>query len=107
MTYEQARDTMAGWLDRHAQNSPSTPHAGYDEIDAGLPRDSSDPKWKKLFVALTFWDSWIDASNHEWRYYEPLKADDWPRLARSIAEDLRNDHDLKDIEELKRVKLAI
>lgn len=56
--------------------SPAKPHAGYAELDHDLPR-SADPQWKKLFIALNFWDGWIDASNHNWQHYEPIEAKDW------------------------------
>jgi hypothetical protein len=93
MQYDEARKTMAGWLMQHANESPAEPHAGYDEIDHGLAR-SSDPQWKKLFVALNFWDGWIDASNHEWQHYEPITAKDWPVLAREIAANLESDKEI-------------
>jgi hypothetical protein len=39
--------------------------------------------------AFTFWDNWVDASNHEWQYHEPITRHDWPRLAREVAEAVR------------------
>ena len=39
--------------------------------------------------AFTFWDSWLDSANHNWRYHDPLKEDDWPRFAREIAAAVR------------------
>ena len=35
--------------------------------------------------AFTFWDNWVDASNHDWQYHEPIGERDWPRFAREIA----------------------
>ena len=86
---------MADWLDRHATHSPERPHDGYETMDLSLPRNV-DRRWSKIFVALRFWDGWIDASNHEWRYYEPLEAADWPALARDIAAALRADREITD-----------
>ena len=35
---------------------------------------------------FTFWDWWADARNHDWKYYDGIARDDWPRLARHVAE---------------------
>ena len=35
----------------------------------------------------TFWDEWVDARNHDWRYY-PFQPHEWPLMARSIADDI-------------------
>src|SRR4051812_27619184 len=37
-----------------------------------------------LSLALTFWDSWADSAAHEWLYYDPIEAEDWPRMAATI-----------------------
>lgn len=66
---------------------------GYEEYDSALPRDAA-PEYRKLHVGLVFWDSWIDASNHEWRYHEPVKQSDWPRLAREIASTVERDEEI-------------
>jgi len=39
--------------------------------------------------AFTFWDNWVDASNHEWQYHDPIREHDWPRFAREIAQAVR------------------
>ncbi len=39
-----------------------------------------------LARGFTFWDEWCDARNHEWSYYSDIARDDWPRLARQVAE---------------------
>jgi hypothetical protein len=36
-------------------------------------------------LAFNFWDGWVDASNHEWQYYDGISREDWPRMAREIA----------------------
>jgi hypothetical protein len=101
MTYDEARTSLAAWLEHHALISPDLPHEGYDVMDRDLPRDP-DPRWRKIFVALSFWDGWIDASNHDWQYYDPICASDWPVLAREIAFDLRNDREISNPEVVKR-----
>jgi hypothetical protein len=40
---------------------------GHVEIDCFLPRGAG-PEYQKLFIALNFWDGWIDSCNHGWRY---------------------------------------
>jgi hypothetical protein len=74
---------------------------GYDQLDAQLPRNAG-PDCDKLHVALEFWDGWIDARNHNWLYYPGVAADDWPRLARGIADDLQQDRDITDERVLER-----
>ena len=93
MTYDDARNILAEWLDRHATVEPSQPYEGHEDIDAALPRNR-DPRWDKVFIALHFWDGWIDATNHAWRYYEPLQQSDWRHLARELAADLRADREI-------------
>src|SRR5262245_12180527 len=39
--------------------------------------------------ALTFWDEWADAANHDWRYHDTLSPADWPRFARQVAHEVR------------------
>jgi hypothetical protein len=39
--------------------------------------------------AFTFWDNWVDASNHEWQYHEPIREGDWPQFARDVAHAVR------------------
>lgn len=41
-----------------------------------------------LRVAIEFLNGWYDSSNHDWRYYEPLGENDWPRLSVSLAVSL-------------------
>lgn len=40
---------------------------------------------------FTFWDGWADARNHEWMYYEGIGRDDWPGLARLVADAVESD----------------
>jgi hypothetical protein len=44
---------------------------------------------RRFAIAFNFWNGWCDASNHDWQYYPGITRDDWPRLARHIAERLR------------------
>ena len=100
MTYDEARAIIAEHLERHA-SAAGSPQDGYDGVDVALPRDRG-PAWAKVYTALSFWDSWIDAWNHQWRYYEPIREQDWPVLAREIARRLREDREIEDPVIVKR-----
>jgi hypothetical protein len=92
VTYQAWRHQFAtaleGAAEAHERGDVAMIDAGYDEIDAILPRGAG-PEYDKLHLALHFWDSWADARNHEWRYYDGIDEGDWPILARGIAADLR------------------
>jgi len=99
MSYEQAKEYLITSLLRdaeaHEQGRYNAIDQGFEEFDHGLPRDR-DRKFDKLFIAFNFWDGWIDARNHDWRYYKPIMQSDWPRLARLIIEDIRADREIID-----------
>ena len=95
--YDDLRRGLADALDSAAQaqaaGSLSQISARYDEFDASIPR-TDNPRFQKLHVALNFWDAWIDSSNHDWRYYDELSGESWPGLARTVAQELRADHEI-------------
>jgi hypothetical protein len=68
--------------------------SGFDDIEAALA-DNQTAEFHRLRVVKEFWDGWIDARNHDWRFYEPLARDDWPVLAREVAADLQADRDIE------------
>jgi hypothetical protein len=45
-------------------------------------------------IAFNFLDSWYDASNHDWLFYEGIEKDDWPSLARIIIKCLETDEEI-------------
>lgn len=75
----------------------------FDELDYNLPRDGG-PEFDKLLLALTFWDGWIDARNHEWQYYEGIEEGDWPVLARRIAQALEMGDEITEPKVLARFR---
>ena len=105
VVYEDLRERFAACLDAavRAQESGdlAAVEAGFDQLDSELPRNAG-PEFDKLFVALAFWDSWIDARNHDWLYYPGLVAGDWPQLARGIVQDLQQNRDITDERVLER-----
>jgi hypothetical protein len=63
--------------------------------DIGLLHDqleamSLEPADRDVSIAINFLDGWCDSSNHNWSYYEPLVAADWPALASRLAADLES-----------------
>ena len=68
----------------------------FDDYDAALPRGETGAHWDRLHLAFYFWDCWIDARNHEWLYHEPIREQDWPRLARHICEAIENESEVTD-----------
>ncbi len=106
--YDDFRERFASDLDRAAQaqeagNLPDI-ETGYDELDRMLPRDEG-AEYDKLHIALNFWDGWIDARNHDWQYYEGIAEEDWPRLARILAADLRANREPREERILRRFDL--
>src|SRR5713226_7708557 len=65
----------------------------FDEADGLLPRNQG-AEFDKLFIALNFWDGWIDARNHDWRYYKGIEKSDWPTLAKGIVAALSEDQEI-------------
>ncbi len=63
--------------------------AAYDPTYGQILEINSDYD-EAIGFAFTFWDNWVDASNHDWQYHEPISQHDWPRFAREIAEAVRN-----------------
>ena len=98
-TYEQAREALVLKLrraaDAHEDGRIKDVEDGFEAFDAMLPRDAT-PQFDKLHTGLVFWDSWIDAAEHAWQFYEPIEQDDWPRLARLIADAVEADQDITD-----------
>jgi hypothetical protein len=99
VTYDAWRHRFAtaleGAAEAHERGGVAMIDAGYDEIDAILPRGAG-PEYDKLHIALHFWDGWSDARNHEWRYYEGIDQGDWPILARGIAADLTANREIQE-----------
>lgn len=99
LTVAAARDAIIATLERdaaaHAAGRFADIGRDYDAIDAAMPRTGAGVE-HALHVALAFWDGWIDARNHDWRFYEPIAPSDWPRLARSVIDDLSAEREIAD-----------
>ena len=40
-------------------------------------------------LTLKFWKQWANAAQNQWRYQGSIAADDWPRMARILAQSVR------------------
>lgn len=78
--------------------------SGYDELDVMLPR-SNNLMFDKLHITLVFWDSWIDARNHDWLYYKGISKADWVQLAQQIVENLYQDREITNEQVLQNFDL--
>jgi hypothetical protein len=67
----------------------------YEELDTQLPR-LDDPGFRKAYIALELLGGWIDASNHNWQYYNGIRKEDWPRLGKTIIDSLSTEQEIAD-----------
>ena len=92
-SYAEARDALVKHLTQdataHDEGRFHDIGGGYDNVAGSVPQRGGR-EWRDIYRALAFWDGWIDAKNHAWLYYEPIRREDWPVLARRIAGDLAN-----------------
>jgi hypothetical protein len=92
--YAELRDALTAALrhDREAQLAGRAAAMGqaYDDLDGRIPRDDSPESWR-LTTALSFWDYWLDARNHDWAVFYGVSRDEWPVLAAEVAESLAAD----------------
>ena len=99
LTIANARELLAGYLttDATAHEAGKFDEIGrrFDGFEHRFPTGDDDGI-TELKIALTFWDAWIDARNHEWQTTAGIQPAEWPVLARAIAEDLKNDRPIQD-----------
>jgi hypothetical protein len=99
LTYGAARVALVEHLrtDATAHEAERYDEVGrrYDAVEREVPRGQA-PELTKLYVALTFWDGWIDARNRGWPSGGSIGKAEWPLLARRIAADLASDREITD-----------
>jgi hypothetical protein len=109
LTYGEAKqfaiDNLLRMAEAQEKGDLDALDVNYDVFDNNLPRNAGSD-FARLRITLEFWDGWIDSKNHDWRFYEPIKSSDWPRLARAIAEDLRLDREISNQIVLERFDRA-
>jgi len=98
MNYSEARDSLVTnlRLDSTAHEAGQYDAVGrrFDWLEHRFPRGTA-PELNKLHIALTFWDGWVHSRNHGWPV-GPIGFDEWPRLARSVADDVAADREISD-----------
>ena len=108
LTYTAARDTLVEHLraDARAHVAEDYDRIGrrFDWLEHQFPTGTA-PELGKLHIALTFWDGWVDARNHGWPR-GPIGADDWPKLAREVADDLAADREITNATVIARFDLV-
>jgi hypothetical protein len=96
LSYAAARDTLVEELRADAVSHEAENYdvigRRFDGIEHRFPT-GTEPELGRLHIALTFWDGWLDARNNGWPR-GPIALDDWPTLARSVADDLAADRDI-------------
>ena len=70
---------------------------GFMEINTSLA-EFKEPRYSKLHVAVRFWDAWIAARDAGWVAIEGIARDTWPKLAKTILNDLEHDREISDSE---------
>ena len=99
LTTTKARELLAGYLatDATAHEAGKFDEIGrrFDSFEYHFPFGDDDSVIE-LKIALTFWDAWIDARNHEWQTTAGIQPAEWPVLARAIVNDLTNDRPIQD-----------
>jgi hypothetical protein len=99
LKYSEAKQAFIDGLSHNADAQEAGRYeevgAGFDELDGALPREV-EPEFNKLFIALDFWDGWIDSRNHNWLYYKGIEQSDWPVLAKRIVKSLEADQEISE-----------
>lgn len=79
----------------HAEERFSELGDRYDDVHGEILPLMEEPN-VTVGLAFNFWDCWVDAANHDWRYHEGIGRDDWPKLATEIAGALRQGVEVTD-----------
>jgi hypothetical protein len=102
LTLEEQRQALIKALrkdsDLHEKGLFSQLGSDFDQLDVAATGIFEDAKAQQAFaIAWNFWDSWIDERNHLFPgFYEGIAKEHWPVLARRVAENLENGHEVVD-----------
>jgi hypothetical protein len=99
MNYGTARNCLMAELHKdaaaHERGRYDEIGRRFDAVEREMPRGAA-AQLGRLRVALAFWDGWIDARDRDWRPGGNIAKAEWPMLARRIASDLSEDHDISE-----------
>ncbi|MGQ0658681.1 MAG: hypothetical protein ACT4NU_11420 [Chromatiales bacterium] len=108
-SYDAIRERFAALLRRdaalHRQGQFQKLGADFMALQSQL-RHGGDERYRKLLVALSFWDAWILGRNTDWLENCHVEVDAWPRLADVVAADLEADCDITDSDVIKAFDLS-
>ncbi len=84
--------------DAAAQEAGNAEEIGerYDEVLLEL-RPAWEGNADALSIGFHFWDCWTDAWNHDWNYYPDVEENDWPLLAKRVADSVRSGRQPEDL----------
>ncbi len=108
-SYDNLRERLATALERDARLHEA---GQYERIGQGfldfqsVLRLGGDERYRKLVVALNFWDAWILARNTDWLEHDSIDERSWARLAAMVAADLRADRNVSEPHVRARFDLA-
>lgn len=97
--YEDLRGRLVTLIKRdadlHQRHRYEQIGSGFIEMQSAL-KHGGDHHYRKLIVALKFWDAWILARNTDWLEYDHIPEALWGELAVGVAADLEADRDITD-----------
>lgn len=98
-TYPDIRRRLAAAIKRDASLHKLRRYEqiGKDFLDfRSTLRQGGDQRYRKLVVAMQFWDAWILARNTDWLEYDHIPEKSWGELADLVAADLLADREIED-----------
>ena len=98
-TYVDMRRRLAAAIKRDASlhKLRRYEHIGKDFLEfRSALRQGGDHRYRKLVVAMQFWDAWILARNTDWLEYDHIPEKAWGELADLVAADLLAARDIED-----------
>lgn len=87
-TIEVLASALEADADAHEAGHHDVVGERYDDV-LGEVQPFGDAHAAALSMGFHFWDCWVDARNHDWRYYPDATEADWPTMARAVALALR------------------
>lgn len=109
-SFEEARkfaiDSLERAISAHDRGDIFSIEDGIDEYENIIPREEIANN-SLLFLTLEIWSGWSDSAVHDWQFYEPLKKNDWPRIAKILLGDLRANREVTNAEILANFSIEV